>query len=64
MAKAKRYIKDDTKRIEVLNVLIDEGYIKTWAAIFDDIPRSTVAAHRGFDDFITLLSSVTPSPAY
>jgi len=50
MAKAKRYIKDDAKRIEVLNVLIDEGYIKTWAAIFDNIPRSTVAAHLGINN--------------
>jgi hypothetical protein len=51
MAKAaKRYIKDDSKRIEVLNVLIEEGYIKTWAAIFDNIPRSTVAAHLGINN--------------
>jgi protein involved in temperature-dependent protein secretion len=51
MAKAaKRYIKDDTKRIEVLNILIEGGYIKTWAAIFDNIPRSTVAAHLGINN--------------
>lgn len=50
MAKAKRYIKDDSKRIEVLNVLIEEGHIKTWAAIFDYIPRSTVAAHLGLNN--------------
>lgn len=51
MAKAaKRYIKDESKRIEVLNVLIEEGYIKTWAAIFDNIPRSTVAAHLGINN--------------
>jgi hypothetical protein len=50
MAKAKQYIKDDTKRIEVLNVLISEGYIKTWAALFDNIPRSTVAAHLGINN--------------
>lgn len=51
MAKAaKRYIKDESKRIEVLNILIEEGYIKTWAAIFDNIPRSTVAAHMGINN--------------
>jgi ribosomal protein S8 len=51
MAKAAiKYIKDDAKRIEVLNVLIEEGYIKTWAAIFDNIPRSTVAAHLGINN--------------
>jgi ribosomal protein S8 len=50
MAKAKRYIKDESKRIEVLNVLIDEGYIKTWAAIFDNIPRTTVAAYLGINN--------------
>lgn len=51
MAKAaKRYIKDESKRIEVLNILIEEGYIKTWADIFDDIPRSTVAAHLGINN--------------
>lgn len=52
MAKAakKKYIKDDSKRIEVLNVLIEEGYIKTWAGIFDNIPRSTVAAHLGINN--------------
>jgi len=49
MAKA-RYIKDDSKRIEVLNILIEEGYIKTWAQIFDNIPRSTVAAHLGINN--------------
>jgi hypothetical protein len=51
MAKAaKRYIKDDSKRIEVLNTLIEEGHIKTWAQIFDYIPRTTVAAHLGVNN--------------
>jgi hypothetical protein len=51
MAKAaKRYIKDDSKRIEVLNVFIEEGHIKTWAAIFNYIPRTTVAAHLGINN--------------
>lgn len=50
MAKAKKYIKDDSKRIDVLNILINEGFIKTWAAIFDNIPRSTVAAHLGINN--------------
>ena len=64
MAKAKRYIKDDTKRIEALNILIEEGYIKTWAAIFDQIPRSTVAAELGLNnnkmkDFVADPSGLT-----
>lgn len=51
MAKAaKRYIKDESKRIEVLNILTEEGYIKTWSGIFDNIPRSTVAAHLGVNN--------------
>jgi len=49
MAKAARkvYLKDDEKRIESVAPLIKGGYVKTWAAIFDIVPRTVVAQHLG-----------------
>lgn len=44
-AKKKYYIKDDTKRIEVIHLLIEKEVIKTWQDIFKYIPKTTIALH-------------------
>lgn len=52
MAKAakKKYIKTDAKRIEVISFLIEKGHIKTWADIFEHIPRTVIALHLGINN--------------
>lgn len=49
MAKAAKITTDD-KRIEAIALLIEKGYIKTWAGIFDYIPRTVVANHLGLNN--------------
>lgn len=47
MAKAEKkyYIKDETKRIEAIQLLIEKGEIKTWQDIFKYIPKTAIVLH-------------------